>query len=122
MDCPARYPNGKYCPENKFECDNHLCVRQDDLCDGTDDCHDGSDEKEELCSKLIFNRGKDTILILNYMFSIFIFTLKHIYVFFQETFLVINCPNSNAATSNAFQISLFVMVKMIVVTEQMRIT
>jgi hypothetical protein len=41
---------------------------------------------------------------------------------FAETFLVTNCLNSNAATSNAFQISLFVTVKMIVVMEQMRIT
>jgi hypothetical protein len=39
-----------------------------------------------------------------------------------ETFLVTNCLNSNAATSNAFPISLFVTVKMIVGMEQMRTT
>ena len=51
MHCPPRFPGGRYCPESKFECGNHLCVNQGDLCDGTDDCGDKSDESPSLCSK-----------------------------------------------------------------------
>jgi len=51
MHCPPRFPGGRYCPESKFECGNHLCVNQGDLCDGTDDCGDNSDESPSLCSK-----------------------------------------------------------------------
>ena len=51
VDCPPRYEGGKYCPEERFECKNHLCVRQTDMCDGNDDCGDNSDEEEEICSK-----------------------------------------------------------------------
>lgn len=49
INCPPRFPDGRYCPKEKFECDNHLCVSHTDLCDGTEDCLDGSDEKIELC-------------------------------------------------------------------------
>jgi low density lipoprotein-related protein 2 len=51
MHCPPRFAGGRYCPESKFECGNHLCVNQGDLCDGTDDCGDNSDESPSLCSK-----------------------------------------------------------------------
>jgi low density lipoprotein-related protein 2 len=54
MHCPPRFPGGRYCPESKFECGNHLCVNQGDLCDGTDDCGDNSDESASLCSKSVF--------------------------------------------------------------------
>lgn len=47
--CPPRFDDGRYCSEDKFQCDNHLCVRHTDLCDGRDDCGDGSDEDEEMC-------------------------------------------------------------------------
>ena len=49
-DCPPRF-NGKYCSEERFECNNHLCVRHGDVCDGSDDCGDGTDEDDEMCSK-----------------------------------------------------------------------
>ncbi|KAK4326185.1 hypothetical protein Pmani_003255 [Petrolisthes manimaculis] len=26
LDCPPRYPGDRYCREEKFQCDNHLCV------------------------------------------------------------------------------------------------
>lgn len=42
--------NGRYCPESKFQCKNHLCILQGDLCDGADDCGDNSDESPEQCS------------------------------------------------------------------------
>lgn len=51
MDCPPRYPGERYCPAEKFQCDNHLCVEMRDLCDGSNDCYDNSDERESLCSK-----------------------------------------------------------------------
>jgi hypothetical protein len=54
MHCPPRFPGGRYCPESRFECGNHLCVNQGDLCDGTDDCGDNSDESPSLCSKCWF--------------------------------------------------------------------
>jgi low density lipoprotein-related protein 2 len=54
MHCPPRFPGGRYCPESRFECGNHLCVNQGDLCDGTDDCGDNSDESPSLCSKPAF--------------------------------------------------------------------
>lgn len=54
-NCPPRYPGGRYCPDSKFQCNNHLCISQSDLCDGTDDCGDGSDEASTLCSN--FNCG-----------------------------------------------------------------
>lgn len=44
-----RYPGGRYCAEDRFECRNHICVNHNDLCDGNDDCGDGSDESEDLC-------------------------------------------------------------------------
>ena len=47
--CSPRYPEGKYCPAERFECANHLCVREADRCDGKDDCGDGSDEDPTLC-------------------------------------------------------------------------
>lgn len=55
MNCPPRFPGGKYCPEARFECNNHLCVSQSDLCDGTDDCGDNSDEAESLCTNFNCN-------------------------------------------------------------------
>lgn len=52
LNCPPRYPNGRYCPENLFQCNNTVCLRNDFLCDGdADDCGDGSDEAEEMCSQ-----------------------------------------------------------------------
>ena len=48
-DCPPRFPNGRYCSEDKYECKNHICINHNDLCDGKDDCGDDSDESEELC-------------------------------------------------------------------------
>jgi low density lipoprotein-related protein 2 len=49
-NCPPRYPGGRYCPESRFQCNNHLCISQADLCDGADDCGDGSDESPSLCT------------------------------------------------------------------------
>lgn len=37
VNCPARFPGGRYCPESRFQCANHLCVGMSDLCDGK--CH-----------------------------------------------------------------------------------
>lgn len=33
-NCPPRFPGGRYCPESRFQCTNHLCVAMSDLCDG----------------------------------------------------------------------------------------
>lgn len=77
-NCPPRFPGGRYCPESRFQCTNHLCVAMSDLCDGkkicwipnrlmcklqqklikyflfffigTDDCGDASDEAAAVCS------------------------------------------------------------------------
>lgn len=70
-NCPPRFPGGRYCPESRFQCANHLCVAMSDLCDGedhikkieieknlksnlistgTDDCGDASDEASSVCS------------------------------------------------------------------------
>ena len=46
LNCPPRYPGGRYCSEDQFQCDNHLCVRKRYVCDGNDDCLDGSDERD----------------------------------------------------------------------------
>ena len=48
-DCPPKYENGTYCPKDKFECKNHLCVRLSDMCDTRNDCGDFSDESPEVC-------------------------------------------------------------------------
>ena len=48
--------------------------------------------------------------------------LMYSLVIFQESFLAINCPNSNAVTSNVFQTSLFVMERTIAETELMKTT
>ncbi|KAK4308448.1 hypothetical protein Pmani_019855 [Petrolisthes manimaculis] len=55
LDCPPRYPGDRYCREEKFQCDNHLCVEMRDLCDGSNDCYDNSDERESLCSNYTCN-------------------------------------------------------------------
>ncbi|KAF0767414.1 low-density lipoprotein receptor-related protein 2, partial [Aphis craccivora] len=53
IGCPPRYPDGRYCPKNKFECKTtKLCVFNSEICDGEDDCGDGSDEASELCSNM----------------------------------------------------------------------
>ncbi|XP_071528403.1 uncharacterized protein [Panulirus ornatus] len=31
VDCPSRYPGDRYCPDEKFQCDNHLCVEMRDF-------------------------------------------------------------------------------------------
>lgn len=33
-NCPPRFPGGRYCPESRFQCTNHLCVAMSDICDG----------------------------------------------------------------------------------------
>lgn len=48
--CPPRYPNGQYCLNTSFTCNNTFCVNRNYLCDGDNDCGDGSDEKLSLCS------------------------------------------------------------------------
>lgn len=50
LNCPPKYPGGRYCPESRFQCSNHLCISPGDLCDGTDDCGDGSDEATSVCT------------------------------------------------------------------------
>lgn len=55
LNCPPRFPGGRYCPESKFQCKNNLCVSTVDLCDGTDDCGDNSDEAAEVCSNFNCN-------------------------------------------------------------------
>ena len=57
-DCPPRYPNGKYCSEDKYECKNHICVNRNDLCDGKDDCGDESDEAEEVCKNFTCDKAQ----------------------------------------------------------------
>jgi len=51
LNCPPRFPEGRYCPKDKFECANTLCVSHSDVCDGADDCSDNSDEAEDLCAE-----------------------------------------------------------------------
>ena len=41
--------DGKFCPPERFECDNHVCVNVKNRCNGVDDCGDNSDEKPEQC-------------------------------------------------------------------------
>jgi low density lipoprotein-related protein 2 len=48
--CPPRYPDGKYCSDTQFTCNNTFCTESDYRCDGDNDCGDGSDEKLSLCS------------------------------------------------------------------------
>ena len=50
MNCPTRYPGGRFCPPQLFQCNNSVCLRKDFLCDGDDDCGDNSDEESSLCS------------------------------------------------------------------------
>lgn len=38
-NCPPRFPGGRYCPESRFQCANHLCVAMSDLCDGKNKYH-----------------------------------------------------------------------------------
>ena len=32
--CPPRYPNGQYCPVDRFTCNNTICINQHWVCDG----------------------------------------------------------------------------------------
>ena len=32
--CPPRYPNGQYCPADRFTCNNTICINQHWVCDG----------------------------------------------------------------------------------------
>lgn len=50
----TRYPGGRWCHPDQFECSNHLCVSQSWVCDGTDDCGDRSDEQLSLCCEKPF--------------------------------------------------------------------
>lgn len=52
--CPARYPDGQYCPAQTFTCNNTVCVHEMWVCDGDNDCGDGSDEATKLCCKCLF--------------------------------------------------------------------
>jgi low density lipoprotein-related protein 2 len=52
IDCPPRFPGGRYCPESRFQCNNNFCVSNSDVCDGADDCGDNSDEAPAVCSNL----------------------------------------------------------------------
>lgn len=63
MPTATRYPGGRWCPQDEFECSNHLCVSQSWVCDGADDCGDDSDEQLSLCREFVF-----TILYLNFVF------------------------------------------------------
>jgi len=53
INCPPRYPGGRYCPHSRFQCNNNLCVSLSDICDGTDDCGDNSDENPTMCGEFI---------------------------------------------------------------------
>lgn len=55
INCPPRYPGGRYCPQSRFQCNNNLCVSLNDICDGTDDCGDNSDESPTMCGEFIIN-------------------------------------------------------------------
>jgi len=33
-NCPPRFPNGRYCPADRFTCNNTLCISQNWVCDG----------------------------------------------------------------------------------------
>lgn len=50
----TRYPGGRWCPSNQFQCDNKLCVNQQWVCDGFNDCGDRSDEQLNLCCKTLW--------------------------------------------------------------------
>nr|XP_006823232.1 PREDICTED: low-density lipoprotein receptor-related protein 2-like [Saccoglossus kowalevskii] len=52
IDCPPRYPDGRYCPANKFQCSNTVCVPLPWRCDGDNDCGDGSDETDMICAEI----------------------------------------------------------------------
>ena len=34
IGCPARFPNGQFCPADRFTCNNTLCINQNWVCDG----------------------------------------------------------------------------------------
>lgn len=34
IDCPPRFPGGRYCAETRFQCNNNFCVSNSDVCDG----------------------------------------------------------------------------------------
>lgn len=50
----TRYPGGRWCRPEQFECSNHLCVNPHWVCDGNDDCGDASDEQLSLCCEKYF--------------------------------------------------------------------
>ena len=41
LNCPPRYPNGRYCLSDQFTCNNTFCVPNTYQCDGDNDCGDG---------------------------------------------------------------------------------
>lgn len=83
-NCPPRFPGGRYCPESRFQCANHLCVAMSDLCDG----------KFRKCLKIIKE-------LENFMIAFFSQALTIAVIIqmkqqpFVRTSIVIRCVDSN---------------------------
>lgn len=63
----TRYPGGRWCRPNQFQCANRLCVSPSWVCDGVDDCGDRSDEVLSLCCEKNYHFYPYNIL-LNVLF------------------------------------------------------
>lgn len=100
IGCPPRYEGGKYCPPNRFQCNNTVCV--------------GMDECKKLDAKFI----KITNLIYCFFKCVITLMIAVIYLTktksYAQTLNVIQLVNSNVKTVNVSIIGKFVMALIIV--------